>query len=90
MTPAATVLAGAVRVYQWTLRPVIGANCRFEPSCSHYAIEALARHGALRGSAMAAGRILRCNPWHPGGDDPVPEAGPARPSSSAQNARTAR
>jgi putative membrane protein insertion efficiency factor len=70
----AEILAGCVRAYQLTLRPVIGANCRFEPSCSHYAITALLRHGALRGSAMAAARILRCNPWHAGGDDPVPPA----------------
>lgn len=68
----ATVLVGAVRVYQWTLRPVIGANCRFEPSCSHYAIEALRRHGALRGTALSARRVLRCNPWTAGGYDPVP------------------
>ncbi len=69
---AATMLTGAVRTYQWTLRPVIGANCRFEPSCSHYAIEAVARHGAARGTALAARRILRCNPWNAGGFDPVP------------------
>ena len=68
----ASVLAGAVRVYQLTLRGVIGSHCRFEPSCSHYAIEALHTHGALRGSAMAARRVLRCNPWHEGGYDPVP------------------
>ena len=75
------VLAGAVRAYQLTLRGVIGAHCRYEPSCSHYAIEALHTHGALRGSAMAAGRILRCNPWHPGGYDPVPPA-PQKPAPS--------
>jgi putative membrane protein insertion efficiency factor len=74
MTPAAAALAGAVRAYQWTIRPIIGAQCRFEPSCSHYAIEALAVHGALRGSALAARRVLRCNPWHEGGFDPVPPA----------------
>ena len=72
MTPAAAVLTGAVRTYQWTLRPFIGAHCRFAPSCSHYAIEALRCHGAGRGSVLAARRILRCNPWHPGGYDPVP------------------
>jgi putative membrane protein insertion efficiency factor len=72
MTPAAALLSGAVRAYQLTLRPVIGAQCRFEPSCSHYAIEALAAHGALRGSALTARRVLRCNPWHEGGFDPVP------------------
>ena len=72
MTPAAAVLAGAVRAYQLTLRGVIGANCRFEPSCSHDAIDALRLHGAGRGSLLAARRVLRCNPWTPGGDDPVP------------------
>jgi putative membrane protein insertion efficiency factor len=69
----ATALAGVVRTYQLTLRGVIGAQCRFEPSCSHYAIAALRGHGALRGSALAARRILRCNPWHEGGYDPVPD-----------------
>ena len=70
------MIAGAlillVRVYQWTLRPIIGANCRFEPHCSAYAIEALRTHGALSGSALTAKRILRCNPWCAGGHDPVP------------------
>jgi putative membrane protein insertion efficiency factor len=68
----ASVLAGTVRAYQLTLRGMIGTHCRFEPSCSHYAIEALHTHGALRGSALAAARVLRCNPWHEGGYDPVP------------------
>ncbi len=66
------VLAGCVRAYQLTLRGVIGSHCRFEPSCSHYAIEALHTHGAVRGSALAARRVLRCHPWNPGGYDPVP------------------
>ena len=78
--PAISVAAraglGAVRVYQWTIRPLIGANCRFWPSCSEYAAEALCIHGALRGSALAAKRILRCNPWHEGGFDPVPGTDP--------------
>ena len=68
----AGLLVLLVRTYQWTLRPFIGAHCRFEPSCSHYAIEALRTHGALRGGALSARRILRCNPWIPGGYDPVP------------------
>jgi putative membrane protein insertion efficiency factor len=72
MTVLATVLTGAVRTYQWTVRPVIGANCRFHPGCSEYAIEAIAAHGALRGAGLAARRILRCNPWNEGGYDPVP------------------
>ncbi len=72
MTPAAQLGIGAVRVYQWTLRPFIGSHCRFWPSCSEYAVEALRLHGAARGTALAAKRILRCNPWHEGGVDPVP------------------
>ena len=67
------LLVFLVRIYQWTLRPFIGAQCRFEPSCSHYAIDALRRHGAVRGTALAAWRVLRCNPWGPGGHDPVPD-----------------
>jgi putative membrane protein insertion efficiency factor len=70
----AMVLRGAVRAYQYTLRPIIGCNCRFHPHCSDYALEALGEHGALRGAGLAARRILRCNPWHPGGYDPVPAA----------------
>lgn len=66
------VLIGIVRVYQYTLRPIIGAQCRFEPHCSAYAIEALRTHGALRGTWLTARRVLRCNPWHSGGHDPVP------------------
>ena len=61
-----------VRLYQWTVRPFIGPHCRFEPTCSHYAIEALRRHGAVRGGRLTIGRILRCNPWSAGGADPVP------------------
>jgi hypothetical protein len=79
MSPLAAVLVAAVRAYQLVLRPVLGAHCRFEPSCSHYAVQALSRHGAVRGSWLAAVRILRCNPWHPGGYDPVP---PPRPPHS--------
>ena len=72
MSAPAMLLGAAVRVYQWTLRPFIGAHCRYEPSCSHYAIAALADHGALRGGLLTTRRILRCTPWHPGGYDPVP------------------
>lgn len=72
MTPAAAVLVGCVHVYRWTIRPVIGANCRYEPSCSQYALDVLHSHGALSGSALTARRILRCTPWHAGGYDPPP------------------
>ena len=76
VTSAAALLAiGTVRAYQWTVRPLIGAHCRFWPSCSDYAIDAMRLHGAVRGSALAARRVLRCNPWHEGGWDPVPEPG---------------
>lgn len=61
-----------VRVYQFTLRPLLGANCRFYPSCSEYASEAIERHGALKGLALTARRIAHCHPYHPGGYDPVP------------------
>jgi putative membrane protein insertion efficiency factor len=72
MSPAAALLTGAVRAYQLTLRPVLGANCRFSPSCSDYAVGALRTHGALRGTGLATWRVLRCNPWCEGGHDPVP------------------
>lgn len=64
----------AVRGYRLLLKPWIGNACRFEPTCSAYALQALERHGAARGSALAAARILRCHPWCDGGLDPVPEA----------------
>jgi putative membrane protein insertion efficiency factor len=62
-----------IRVYQRTLSPLLGPRCRFYPSCSHYAIEAIERHGALRGTWLAAKRIVRCQPLSAGGHDPVPE-----------------
>ena len=74
MNPASALLKGAVITYQWTLRPILGCNCRFYPSCSEFAVEALTEHGALHGSFLSARRILRCNPWHPGGYDPVPQS----------------
>jgi hypothetical protein len=61
-----------IRAYQYALRPLMGANCRFYPSCSDYAREAIERHGALKGIWLALGRVLRCHPYHPGGFDPVP------------------
>jgi putative membrane protein insertion efficiency factor len=65
-------LRGAIRTYQLTLRPIIGCHCRFHPHCSDYGMEAVATHGALKGAWLTGRRILRCNPWHPGGYDPVP------------------
>jgi len=71
---AALLLTVLVRLYQWFLRPILGSNCRFVPSCSDYAIEALRQHRAFCGSALAFRRVLRCNPWHEGGFDPVPRS----------------
>jgi putative membrane protein insertion efficiency factor len=65
-------LRAAVQGYQWFVRPILPAACRFHPSCSEYADEALGRYGLLRGGWLAAGRICRCGPWHSGGVDPVP------------------
>lgn len=74
------LLIGAIRLYQWVIRPLIGENCRFHPTCSAYAIEAIARHGAGRGLWLAARRIARCHPWSAGGYDPVPPAPTQRTS----------
>ncbi|MBI3376076.1 MAG: membrane protein insertion efficiency factor YidD [Betaproteobacteria bacterium] len=66
-----------IRFYRYALSPMLGPSCRFHPSCSEYADEAITRHGALHGSWLAARRIACCHPWHLGGYDPVPET--ARP-----------
>ena len=67
-------LLGLVKGYRLLISPALGSNCRFEPSCSRYALDALERHGALAGSYLSLRRIGRCHPWCDGGDDPVPEA----------------
>lgn len=68
----AGLLVALVRVYQWVISPVLGPRCRFWPSCSAYAVEALQVHGPLKGGAMAVNRIGRCHPGSDGGLDPVP------------------
>lgn len=65
-------LMALVRLYQYLISPLLGPRCRFHPSCSHYAIEAVETHGALRGGWLALRRLLRCHPGQPGGYDPVP------------------
>lgn len=69
---AASVLAALVRAYRWIPKSAV-PRCRFSPSCSAYALEALERHGAARGTLLAVRRIGRCHPFHPGGVDPVPD-----------------
>lgn len=71
--PARALLA-VVGFYRRYISPALPPSCRFTPSCSAYAAEALERHGALRGSWLAVRRLLRCHPWHRGGHDPVPPA----------------
>jgi putative membrane protein insertion efficiency factor len=61
-----------IRAYQLAISPLLGPKCRFHPSCSSYALEAVERYGVLRGGWLALRRIGRCHPWHPGGFDPVP------------------
>jgi uncharacterized protein len=70
--PVARVLLVPVNIYRQWISPVLPPSCRFEPSCSAYAVEALTTHGALRGVWLTVRRLLRCGPWHPGGYDPVP------------------
>ncbi len=69
------VLLSAIEAYRKVVSPFLPASCRFYPSCSQYAREAIAKHGAGRGTLMAAMRIGRCHPWHPGGVDPVADPG---------------
>ena len=65
-------LRALVRAYRWGISPALPRSCRFHPSCSEYAEEALGRHGAWQGCVLTAKRLCRCGPWHPGGYDPVP------------------
>jgi len=66
------ILISLIRVYQYLFRPVLGANCRFAPTCSEYACEAIEKHGVAKGTLLAVRRVLRCHPYHAGGYDPVP------------------
>lgn len=69
-----TILLVLVRLYQRLISPMLPPSCRFAPTCSQYAAEAIERHGAVRGSWLALARVARCHPWHRGGFDPVPPA----------------
>lgn len=72
MVSPARLAAELVRIYQWFVSPLLGAHCRFAPSCSEYARLALLEHGLIRGAWLALRRLARCHPFHPGGVDPPP------------------
>jgi len=72
MSIVARAVVLLIRGYQVTLSPLLPSACRYQPTCSHYALEAVERYGALKGAWLGARRILRCHPFHPGGYDPVP------------------
>jgi uncharacterized protein len=80
MTPLARLLTAAIVAYRRYVSPALPARCRFYPSCSAYALEAVAKHGALHGTGLAIWRLLRCHPFHPGGFDPVPDPIRHRPA----------
>lgn len=82
-----TVALGLIRLWQLVISPLLGPACRFEPSCSRYAAEAIERFGVLRGGALAVRRIGRCHPFHPGGFDPVPLQAPAQPTRLGRASR---
>ena len=73
VSPAGAVAVFLIRCYQWLTSPLLGQNCRFHPSCSQYALEAVQSFGILRGGWLALKRLGRCHPWHPGGLDPPPK-----------------
>lgn len=75
---ARRLACGLIRLYQWTLGPWLGGNCRFYPSCSHYALEAVEQHGCLKGGWLSLKRIGKCHPLSRGGVDLVPAPAPAR------------
>ena len=79
-----SVIRAVIRAYQLVVSPLFGARCRYYPSCSQYALEALSQHGSLRGSWLALRRLARCHPFHAGGYDPVPPA--TAPQSHASQA----
>lgn len=68
-----SLILGIIKLYQLLLSPLLGANCRFQPSCSNYAIQAIDRFGVVKGGYLSLRRLIKCHPFHEGGFDPVPE-----------------
>lgn len=88
MSPLARAVIGLIKVYRHMISPLRLPSCRFTPTCSQYAVEALAEYGFWRGGWMSAARLARCGPWHPGGWDPIPQR-PARPRTAEPELRSA-
>ena len=86
MTPFAWIVSLPVRFYRVVFSPWVGFNCRYQPTCSAYALEALERHGAIKGSWLALRRIGRCHPWGHSGYDPVPGADPDHDAKGKRDA----
>jgi putative membrane protein insertion efficiency factor len=87
--PVRRALLAVIRFYSQAISPALPARCRFYPSCSAYAAEAVARHGAARGSWLALRRLAKCAPWHPGGVDLVPAAPPGTPDPDGASSTAA-
>ncbi len=86
-SPAARLILGAILVYRYSLSAVLGRQCRFAPTCSEYAADAVRSHGALRGGWLGLKRIGRCHPWGGSGYDPVPPPRPMEPTESTESTR---
>ncbi len=85
MNVPSAILCGVVRLYQLVISPFVPPRCRFQPSCSEYALEALTRHGAVLGGWLTLRRFVRCHPWGGWGYDPVPMIGPRRDPSGRRS-----
>ena len=81
-SPLKSLLLLLIRAYQLFISPLIGPRCRFYPTCSSYAIEAIREHGSAKGMILTTKRLCKCHPWHPGGYDPVPEKSTLTSSST--------
>ncbi|UTA47937.1 membrane protein insertion efficiency factor YidD [Simiduia sp. 21SJ11W-1] len=75
------LLIKLIHIYRWLLSPWIGNQCRFHPTCSHYAEQAINQHGFIKGGYLMCARLIKCHPWHPGGFDPVPGTTESHPDN---------